>query len=265
MDGRLRCTGRALRPAAGLAGLRWPVAVRAFSVKPAIGSAGLDWRKLGFGPRPTSTVVKYEWHAGQWDGGTESSEPMVSVHLFSHCLNFGQSIFEGLKAFHTIDGRVCLFNPACNAARLRSGAARMMMPQVSDEMFYDGLERTVRANIAFMPPYGTGGSLYSASCIFARTHIVFPHASCFETNKPHPTSRPPSRLLLLSPSDFIRPWARDGHRARTALHPRLHQHASRRLFRGRAPGEEGARPRRRRPSRAARDGRLQGRRQLVSA
>lgn len=144
---------------------------RAFS-RPAIGSANLDWRTLGFGPRPTAAVVKYEYERGAWDAGTESAQPTVELHLFSHVLNFGQSIFEGLKAFHTADGRVCLFNPACNAARLRSGAARLMLPSVPDALFFEGLERTVRANAAYLPPYGSGGALYIRPVLFGHGPLM---------------------------------------------------------------------------------------------
>lgn len=152
--------------------MRLSTTARAFSQRPAIGSASLDWRALGFQPRPTAAVVKYEWADGAWDRGAECAEPTVTVHLFSHVLNFGQSIFEGLKAFHTADGRACVFNPSCNAARLRSGAARMMLPEVPDAMFLDGLERTVRANAAYLPPFGSGGSLYIRPLLFGHGPLM---------------------------------------------------------------------------------------------
>jgi len=117
-------------------------------------------------PQSLLTQHPHYTSSAQWDAGTESTTPTVEVHLFSHVLNFGQSIFEGLKAFQTVDGRVCLFNARCNVARLNSGAERMCMPPIPEALFLDGLERTVRANVAFIPPYGTGGSLYVRPILF---------------------------------------------------------------------------------------------------
>jgi branched-chain amino acid aminotransferase len=131
-----------------------------------IGSANLAWKGLGFNARETAAVVKYNWADGKWDGGEVSADPYVSIHLLSHCLNFGQSIFEGLKVFHTKDGRVCAFNPLANARRLASGADRLCMPEVPAAMFLDGVERLVRSNTAYLPPYGSGGALYVRPILF---------------------------------------------------------------------------------------------------
>jgi len=128
----------------------------------------LPWSKLGFGVHPTSAIVKYSWDgdAGKWDAGVESADPKVEVHLLSHVINFGQAVFEGLKAFHTADGRVVAFNLRCNAARLGRSAERMSLPRVPEHVFIEAVERAVRANVDFLPPYGSGGSMYIRPVLF---------------------------------------------------------------------------------------------------
>mmetsp|Transcript_11804 Transcript_11804/g.21879 ORF Transcript_11804/g.21879 Transcript_11804/m.21879 type:complete len:365 (+) Transcript_11804:185-1279(+) len=120
-----------------------------------------DWKALGFGYVPTKSNVRYnfDWNNG-WDKGELSSDEYVNIHLLSNVIHYGQSIFEGLKAFHLKDGSVTAFNPKANAQRMRNGAARLGMPEVPEELFLEGISRVVADNVDYVPPYGSDGSFY---------------------------------------------------------------------------------------------------------
>lgn len=172
------------RPAARPLGAARPLATPA-AAAPAgrvVGGANLDWGRLPFNYHETAAVVRYEWADGVWDAGTEHADPHVKVHLLSHIINFGQGCFEGLKVFHTQDGRVVAFNPTCNARRLQSSAARLSLPQVPEELFLEGVERAIRANLEYVPPYGSGGAMYVRPVLFghgAEMHLVAPPRATF--------------------------------------------------------------------------------------
>ena len=137
---------------------------RCFST--AVGSAKLDWAKLGFDYRPTAGFVKYTFNNGRWDEGVLEEEPYLKLHVMSSAIHYGQAVYEGAKAHHCADGKVRLWNIASNAQRMVQGCERMMMPVVPPEMFIDACERAVRANLAFVPPHGSGGSMYLRPYIF---------------------------------------------------------------------------------------------------
>ena len=118
------------------------------------------WDKLGFDFTETRSMIKYNWKDGAWDAGTITTDLNVTIHGLSNVLHYGQGIFEGLKAFHCKDGQVRVFNSGANAARLASGCRRLAMPEVSPEMFDEGLDRLLADNMDFVPPYGSGGSMY---------------------------------------------------------------------------------------------------------
>jgi len=135
---------------------------------PAVGSAALDWPRLGFEYRQTHSFVRYKFRDGAWDDGEElpGSTPEIPVHIGATALHYGQSLFEGLKAFHCKDGKVRLFRPHQNAKRMARGAERTLMQAPSEALFVDACKRVVRANLAYVPPYGSGGSLYVRPLLF---------------------------------------------------------------------------------------------------
>jgi branched-chain amino acid aminotransferase len=133
---------------------------------PEVGAAGLDWANLGFDFRPTAGFLRYTYKNGRWDEGVLETEPYLKVHVMSATIHYGQAVYEGAKAHHCADGKVRLWNIAANAKRMVRGCERMMMPPVPPAMFVDACERAVRANIAFVPPHGTGGSMYLRPYIF---------------------------------------------------------------------------------------------------
>mmetsp|Transcript_10623 Transcript_10623/g.12783 ORF Transcript_10623/g.12783 Transcript_10623/m.12783 type:complete len:390 (+) Transcript_10623:160-1329(+) len=128
--------------------------------------ADLKWDSLGFDYVPTKGTVVYDTLGdGKWGEGRIQG-PYVQMHLMSNVLHYGQAIFEGMKAFHQKDGSVSLFNPLENAKRLRNGCRRLGIPEISDEMFLEALSNAVIENIDYVPPYGSGGSLYMRPVVF---------------------------------------------------------------------------------------------------
>ena len=120
----------------------------------------LEWDKLGFSYRDTHCHIRYTWRNGSWDDGKLHDSPEMSMHIAACCLHYGQAAFEGLKAFRCKDGRVRVFRPRDNIRRMAMTARRICMPDVPEAMFLEAIERVVTANADFIPPYGTGGSLY---------------------------------------------------------------------------------------------------------
>ena len=124
------------------------------------GKPDLDWANLPFGFHDTDYNIRFSWRDGAWDQGRLSSSSTLNLHMAATCLHYGQECFEGLKAFETPDGDVVVFRPDENAARLQRSCGKLYMPQVPTEMFIDAIERVVDANRRFVPPHGTGASLY---------------------------------------------------------------------------------------------------------
>lgn len=126
----------------------------------------MDWQSLGFSYRETSCHIRYNWKHGKWDSGELNSESTINIHIAATALHYGQSAFEGLKAFHCRDGKIRVFRADENAKRLNSAAARVLMPFIPESMFVDAVHRVVKANIDYVPPYGTGGALYIRPLLF---------------------------------------------------------------------------------------------------
>ena len=127
---------------------------------------GKPWKSLGFDFTPTKSMVRYNYANGEWNAGTLQSELAITIHPLSNALHYGQAIFEGLKAFHCADGKVRVFNSKANAMRMQRGCARLYMPPVPIEMFDAALDRLIIDNVDYVPPYGSGGSLYIRPFLF---------------------------------------------------------------------------------------------------
>ena len=128
--------------------------------------ADIDWNALGFNYMETNCHIRYVWRNGAWSGGELVEEPYLRVHIAATALHYGQAAFEGLKAFTCRDGQVRLFRPVENARRLAGTARRLCMAPVPEEMFLDAIRRVIAVNREFVPPYGTGGSLYVRPLLF---------------------------------------------------------------------------------------------------
>jgi len=125
-----------------------------------VGGAGLDWASLFFSYQPVNCHVQYKWSDGKWDEGKEVRNPMISMHVMANVFHYGQALFEGQKVFHCKDGEVRIFNDKENWARMAKGCRRLQMPEPTLEMFQAAIDRAVRQNVDFVPPYGTGGAMY---------------------------------------------------------------------------------------------------------
>ena len=120
----------------------------------------IDWASLGFGFSDVNCHIRAVWKDGKWGPLEFVKDPYITMHIGASCLHYGQECFEGIKAFRQKSGRVVIFRPGENARRMYRTAVRCVMPPVPEEMFIEALDRIVAANEEFVPPYGTGGSLY---------------------------------------------------------------------------------------------------------
>ena len=120
----------------------------------------IDWASLGFGFSDVNCHIRAVWKDGKWGPLEFVKDPYITMHIGASCLHYGQECFEGIKAFRQKSGRIVIFRPGENARRMYRTAVRCVMPPVPEEMFIEALDRIVAANEEFVPPYGTGGSLY---------------------------------------------------------------------------------------------------------
>lgn len=125
-----------------------------------IEKADLDWGELPFGYVKTDYNIRYYYKNGKWSEGELVSDEHISLHMAAPCLHYGQEAFEGLKVFETVDGKIVAFRVEENAKRLQRSSERIFTPLVPIEIFRDAVHRVVKANARFVPPYGTGASLY---------------------------------------------------------------------------------------------------------
>ena len=120
----------------------------------------IDWSTLGFDYVKTDYRFSATWENGSWSTGELLTSEFIQLHEGSPSLHYAQQCFEGLKAQTSKDGRILLFRPELNCERMQKTADRLSMPQVPRELFLHGVNETVRANAAWVPPYGSGASLY---------------------------------------------------------------------------------------------------------
>lgn len=120
----------------------------------------IDWSKLPFGYLPTDYNVRCTYSDGKWGEIEVSDSPFVNLHIAATCLHYGQEIFEGLKAFRGKDGKVRVFRMKENAKRIRESAEGLCMQPLPEDIFCAMVEKVVKLNARFIPPYGSGASLY---------------------------------------------------------------------------------------------------------
>ncbi len=122
--------------------------------------ADIDWKNIPFGYIPTDYNVRCKYADGKWGEITVSKSPYVEVHMAATGLHYGQEIFEGLKAFRGKDGKIRIFRLEENARRIRESAEGLLMAPIPEELFKEMVVKCVQINSHFVPPYGTGASLY---------------------------------------------------------------------------------------------------------
>lgn len=123
-------------------------------------TVNIEWNKLGFSYIKTDYSYISYWKDGTWDNGKLTPDNTLTISAGSPCLHYGQQCFEGLKAYRTKEGKVQLFRPDQNAKRMIKSCNRIFMPEVPEEKFVDACIQVVKANEAWVPPYGTGATLY---------------------------------------------------------------------------------------------------------
>jgi branched-chain amino acid aminotransferase len=126
----------------------------------------IKWEELGFGYIRTDYNIRSTWKDGKWSEPRLCSDENVTIHMASTALHYGQTAFEGAKAFMGADGKVRLFRIDENARRMQSSAEYLMMAVPPIELFVKMTEEVVRANARFIPPYGSGASLYIRPFLF---------------------------------------------------------------------------------------------------
>ncbi|MEL7589510.1 MAG: branched-chain amino acid aminotransferase [Prolixibacteraceae bacterium] len=120
----------------------------------------LDWKSIGFGYRKTNLNVRCRYQDGQWGPLEISDSEYLDIHIAATCLHYGQEAFEGLKAFRGKDGKTRIFRMDENAKRLQSSCDGILMPRLPVELFTEAVKLAVGKNLEFVPPYGSGASLY---------------------------------------------------------------------------------------------------------
>ncbi|MFI3249092.1 MAG: branched-chain amino acid aminotransferase [Rikenellaceae bacterium] len=120
----------------------------------------IDWNNLPFGYMKCNSNVRIAYKNGAWGSIESHEEDTFPIHIAATCLHYGAEAFEGLKAFRGEDGVVRLFRPYDNARRMNSSARRLCMAELPEDLFVQACEQVVKENIDFVPPYGSGASLY---------------------------------------------------------------------------------------------------------
>lgn len=132
----------------------------------------LEWEKLSFGYIKTDYRYVSNFRNGQWENGYLTDDDKVVITECAGVLQYSQSCFEGLKAYTTEDGRVVTFRPDLNAERMAQSAARLEMPVYPVDKFIEAVESVVKANIDWVPPYGSGATLYIRPYMFGSSAVI---------------------------------------------------------------------------------------------
>ncbi len=132
----------------------------------------IDWSSLGFGYMPTDYRFVSNYKNGAWDEGELITDSNIVLNECAGVFQYAQTIFEGLKAYTTQDGRIVTFRPDLNAARLKSSAERLMIPAYDEKKFVEAVKKVVKANEDFVPPYGSGATLYIRPYIMGTNPVI---------------------------------------------------------------------------------------------
>ena len=132
----------------------------------------LDWANIGFEYVQTDKRYVANYKDGKWDEGTLTEDANIVMNECAGVLQYAQTVFEGMKAYTTEDGRIVTFRPDLNAARMVDSAKRLEMPVFPEDRFVDAIVQTVQANAAYVPPYGSGASLYIRPYMFGINPVI---------------------------------------------------------------------------------------------
>ena len=132
----------------------------------------LNWGELGFGYIKTPYRYVSNFKDGKWDDGELTTEDTITITECAGVLQYAQTVFEGLKAYRTKDGKIVTFRPDLNAERLIDSAKRLEIPAFPKERFLDAIEKVIKANEEFVPPYGSGATLYIRPYIYGSSAVI---------------------------------------------------------------------------------------------
>lgn len=132
----------------------------------------IDWENLGFGYISTDYRYVANYKDGKWDEGGLTTDANITMNECAGVLQYAQTVFEGMKAYTTVDGRIVTFRPDLNGARMEDSAKRLEMPAFPADKFVKAVEDTIRANAAFVPPYGSGATLYVRPYMFGINPVI---------------------------------------------------------------------------------------------
>lgn len=132
----------------------------------------IDWSNIGFGYIPTDWRYVANYKNGAWDEGALTQDSNIVLNECAGVLQYAQTVFEGLKAYTTEDGHIVTFRPDLNAERLITSAERLEIPALPAEQFLDAVDKVVAANEAFVPPYGSGATLYLRPYMFGVNPVI---------------------------------------------------------------------------------------------
>lgn len=136
------------------------------------GEKNIDWENIGFGYIPTDKRFVANYKDGAWDEGGLTEDPNIVMNECAGVLQYAQTVFEGMKAYTTEDGHIVTFRPDLNAKRMVDSAKRLEMPPFPEDKFVDAIVQTVKANEAYVPPYGTGATLYIRPYMFGINPVI---------------------------------------------------------------------------------------------
>ena len=132
----------------------------------------LDWANLGFGYVQTDKRYVANFKNGAWEEGFLTEDATVTLNECAGVFQYAQTVFEGLKAYRTEDGRIVTFRPDLNASRMADSARRLEMPAYPEEDFIKAVEEVVSANADFVPPYGSGATMYLRPYMFGSNPVI---------------------------------------------------------------------------------------------
>jgi branched-chain amino acid aminotransferase len=132
----------------------------------------IDWTNLGFAYIKTDKRFVSNFANGKWDDGALISDETVTINECAGVLQYSQSCFEGMKAYTTEDGHIVTFRPDLNGQRMEDSCKRLEMPIYPQERFVEAIVKTVQANEAWVPPYGSGATLYIRPYMFASGPVI---------------------------------------------------------------------------------------------
>lgn len=132
----------------------------------------IDWSNLGFGYIQTDKRFVSNFKDGAWDEGTLTSDANVVISECAGVLQYAQTCFEGLKAYTTEDGKIVCFRPDLNASRMKDSCERLEMPVFPEDRFVQAVVDVVKANKAYVPPYGSGATLYIRPYMFGSNPVI---------------------------------------------------------------------------------------------